>query len=57
MELRNIILFTIAGFTLTYARFGKPRNGYDVMQLHACIWKGLYDFYKITGQKSYFLKI
>ena len=37
MELRNIILFTIAGFTLSYARYGKPRNGYDVMQLHARI--------------------
>ena len=42
MELRNIILFTTAGFTLSYARYGKLRNGYDVMQLHACIWKGLY---------------
>ena len=41
MELRNIILFTIARFTLSYARYGKPRNGYDVMQLHAHIWKGL----------------
>ena len=30
MELRNIILFTIAGFTLSYARYSKPRNGYDV---------------------------
>ena len=41
MELCNIILFTIAGFTLLYAGYGKPRNGYDVMQLHARIWKGL----------------
>ena len=41
MELRNIILITIAGFTLSYARYGKLRNGYDVMQLHARIWKGL----------------
>ena len=41
MELHNIILFTIAGFTLSYARYGKPRSGYDVMQLHARIWKGL----------------
>ena len=41
MELRNIILFTIAGFTSSYARYGKPCNGYDVMQLHARIWKGL----------------
>ena len=39
MELCNIILFTIAGFTLSY---GKPRNGYDVMELHARIWKGLF---------------
>ena len=37
MELCNIILFTIAGFTLLYARYGKPRSGYDVMQLHARI--------------------
>ena len=37
MELRNIILFTIAGFTLSCARYGKPRNGYDVMQLHVRI--------------------
>ena len=37
MELCNIILFTIAGFTLSYARYGKPRSGYDVMQLHARI--------------------
>ena len=42
MELRNIILITIAGFTLSYARYGKLRNGYEVMQLHARIWKGLY---------------
>ena len=41
MELCNIILFTTAEFTLSYARYGKPRNGYDVMQLHARIWKGL----------------
>ena len=41
MELRNIILFTIVGFTLSYTRYGKPRNGDDVMQLHAHIWKGL----------------
>ena len=41
MELRNIILFTFAGFTLSYARYGKPRNGYDVMQLHVRILKGL----------------
>ena len=41
MELRNIILITIAGFTLSYARYGKLCNGYDVMQLHARIWKGL----------------
>ena len=41
MELCNIILFTTAGFTLSYARYGKPRNGCDVMQLHARIWKGL----------------
>ena len=37
MELSNIILFTIAGFTLSYARYGKPHNGYDVMQPHARI--------------------
>ena len=42
MELFNIILFTIAGFTLSYARYGKPRNGYDVMQLHAHFWKSLF---------------
>ena len=41
MELRNIILITIAGFTLSYARYGKLRSGYDVMQLHVRIWKGL----------------
>ena len=40
MELCNIILFTIAVFTLSYARYGKPRNGYDVMQLRARFWKG-----------------
>ena len=37
----QIKLLTIAGFTLLYARYGKPRNGYDDMQLHARIWKGL----------------
>ena len=37
MGLRNIILITTAGFTLSYARYGKLRNGYDVMQLHARI--------------------
>ena len=46
MELCNIILFTTAGFTLSYARYGKPRNGYDVMQLHARIWKGLFHLKK-----------
>ena len=35
--MRNIILITIAGFTLSYARYGKLRNGYDVMQLHTRI--------------------
>ena len=41
MELRNIILITIAGFTLSYARYGKLCYVYDVMQLHARIWKGV----------------
>ena len=41
MELRNIILITTALFTLSYTTYGKLRNGYDVMQLHARIWKGL----------------
>ena len=36
-----IFMFRIAGFTLSYARYGKLRNGYDVMQIHARIWKGL----------------
>ena len=50
MELRNIILITIAGFTLSYARYGKLHNGYDVMQLHARIWKGLLQQCSITIQ-------
>ena len=49
MELCNIILFTIAGFILSYARYGKPRNGYDVMQLHARIFLlHCYKLWKIT---------
>ena len=27
----------LRGFTLSYARYGKPRNGYDAMQLRARI--------------------
>ena len=38
MELHNIKLLTIAEFTLSYTRYGKPRKGYYVMQLHAHIW-------------------
>ena len=42
MELRNII--PIAGFTISSVWQCEPRNGekYDVTQLHARIWKGLY---------------
>ena len=47
-----MILITIAGFTLIYATYDKLCNGYDVMQLHAHIWKGLFFcvwvFYAIT---------
>ena len=53
MELCNIILFTIAGFTLSYTRYGKPRNGYDVMQLHAHIWKGLLIFHSFHDMTNY----
>ena len=41
MRAWSCVTFTIAGFTMSYARYGKPRNGYDVMQLHARIWRGL----------------
>ena len=54
LELCNIILFTIAGFTLSYARYGKPRNGYDVMQLHARIWKGLYPKLELHGWRCHY---
>ena len=37
--------YSVAGFTLSYARYGKPRNGSDVMQLHARIWKGHLKWY------------
>ena len=49
MELRNIILITIAGFTLSYAIYGKLRNGYDVMQLLARIPFMSHDQIRVKG--------
>ena len=46
MKLRNIILITVAGFHIIILH-----NGYDVMQLHTRIWKGL--FPEETGRAQF----